>query len=211
MTDSVTTLREGVYDITVERRDRARYRVFAVTGAETVLFDTGFEETADNLADRLAAADLAPDHIVVTHADYDHVGGLAGLATQFPDATTHVPVESEVDTAPDDRYADGDDVAGFEAVHVPGHRADNYALVDEARGLLVAGDALIGADWRGLPAGYLLPPEADYSDDHAAAEQNIERLLNYTFEDALVYHGSPVLGDAGAVVDAYVNFPGKPD
>ncbi|GAD51838.1 hypothetical protein MBEHAL_0598 [Halarchaeum acidiphilum MH1-52-1] len=78
-------------------------------------------------------------------------------------------MESEVDVVVDDRYADGDDVAGFETVHVPGHRADNHALVDESRGLLVAGDALIGADWRGLPAGYLLPPEADYSDDQTAA------------------------------------------
>ncbi|GAD51837.1 hypothetical protein MBEHAL_0597 [Halarchaeum acidiphilum MH1-52-1] len=64
MTEGVTALREGVYDVTVERRGRARYRVFAATGAETVLFDTGFEETADDLAERLEAAGLVPVHVV---------------------------------------------------------------------------------------------------------------------------------------------------
>lgn len=65
-------------------------------------------------------------------------------------------------------------------------RGPSKIFIDEGERFAVIGDALMGADLRGLPAGYLtLPPEV-YSDDLNAADRNIEKL------------------------ETYVEFPGKP-
>lgn len=207
----VEELRPGVYDVTVATRGRARYRVHYVANAAPICFDTGFADTADALADALEDAGFAPEHVVVTHGDHDHVGGFETIADRF-DATTHLPRESADPGFPvDDRYGPGDRIGPFEAIHVPGHKPDNYAWVDDGRGVLIAGDAVIGSDWRGLPPGYLLPPEAVYAADHRAAELHLERLLDYDFDAALVSHGSSVLDGAHEKLDAFVHFPGAPD
>jgi glyoxylase-like metal-dependent hydrolase (beta-lactamase superfamily II) len=120
------------------------------------------------------------------------------------------PSDLETDHGADHRYGDGDRIGGFRAIHVPGHSPDHHVLVDEQRGVLIAGDALVGADLRGFPQGYLLPHAAVYADDHEAAELNLERLLEWEFDAALVYHGTAVTEDANGVLDRYVNFPGRP-
>ncbi|MFC6975147.1 hypothetical protein ACFQL1_11545 [Halomicroarcula sp. GCM10025709] len=71
------------------------------------------------------------------------------------------------------------------------------------------GDAMIGADWRGLPAGYFLLVEAVYSDDLATAERNLERLQTYEFDAGLVFHGSSVFTDARRKLDRFLEFPNK--
>jgi len=73
----------------------------------------------------------------------------------------------------------------------------------------VLGDALSGADQRGLPAGEFHLPPAVYSEDLNRAEESLEALLEYEFNVGLVYHGSSVTEDAQAKIDRYVNFPGK--
>lgn len=83
-------------------------------------------------------------------------------------------------------------------------------LIDTAEGFAVIGDALMGADLRGLPAGYLALPPAVYSDDLNAADRNLGALLDYEFDAALVFDGSSVLEDASKKLDTYVEFPGKP-
>lgn len=99
-------------------------------------------------------------------------------------------------------------IGEFETVRVPGHAPGSSALVDEARGILVTGDTVFGSDMRGLPAGYLIAPSDHFSVDVAQADRNLERLLDYDFDAALVFHGSSVMEDAKEKLDAYVNFPG---
>jgi glyoxylase-like metal-dependent hydrolase (beta-lactamase superfamily II) len=143
---------------------------------------------------------------VITHADRDHVGALDDVVRTHW-AETYVPEGAILETefAPDHRYGDGDAIGPFEAVHVPGHRDHQHALVDEGRGVAVLADALSGADQRGLPAGYFHLPPAVYSSDLQRAEESLERLLDYEFNVGLVYHGSSVLEDAGEKLDAYVH------
>jgi len=200
-----------VYDITVRADSGRRYRAFLVDDEDPTLIDTGFADTTDALFEGIEATGLQPDRLVLTHADPDHVGGLDAVVER-DDPETFVPQQSELETdhAADHRYGDGDRIGGFEAVHVPGHSSDHHALVDEQRGVLIAGDALAGADLRGFPDGYLLPHAAVYAADYGAAESNLDRLLDYEFDAALVFHGSSVTEDARAVVDRYVNFPGRP-
>lgn len=110
---------------------------------------------------------------------------------------------------PDHRYGDGDTIGSFEAIHLGGHTAGSSALVDEDRGVLIAGDTVAGSDWRGLPAGYLLNPPEYFSDDVTTAESSLERLLEYELDAALVFHGSSVTEDAHDKPDRFVNFPGR--
>jgi len=211
MTDDVRAVAPDVYDLTLERGD-ARYRAFLVDGATPTLVDCGFDRTTGALFDRLAALDAAPERLVITHVHPDHTGGFDAVVDRF-DPETYLPAESDHDFEhdPDHRYGHGDAVGPFAAVHVPGHTDDNYALVDESRNVAILGDAVIGADWRGLPAGYFVLVEGIYSNDLRAAERNLERLQAYDFDTGLVFHGSHVRGDARETLDAFVDFPGKPD
>ncbi|WP_435185776.1 MBL fold metallo-hydrolase [Halobellus sp. EA9] len=206
----ITEVAPDVYDLTLETSP-ARYRAFLFDRGTPTLVDCGLERTADTLLDRLETLGTVPERLVVTHADHDHIGGYDALVERY-DLETYVPAESALDVSvpPTGRYGHEDAVGPFTAVHVPGHTDDNYALVDETRGLAVMGDAVIGADWRGLPAGYFVLVEGIYSDDLRAAERNLERLVEYEFDVGLVYHGSSVTEDADEKLRAFVDFPNKP-
>lgn len=201
-----------VFDLTLrETGDGKRYRAYLIEDDVPTLFDVGLPDTADALFEELAAVGREPERVVITHGDGDHVGGLDAVVDRYA-PEVYVPAETDLaaGTEPDERFGDGDAVGGFTAVHVPGHGPDTYAFVDEDRSLAVLGDAVSGADQRGLPAGYFHLPPAVYSDDLNRAEGSLERLLAYEFDAGLVYHGAPVLEDASRKLDAYVNFPGKP-
>lgn len=208
-----TEILPGVYDITVREDDNGRrYRAYLVDDDVPTLFDAGLPDRTDALFEGIEATGLEPERLVLTHGDYDHVGGFDAVVDRYG-VETYVPEQSEIDVErdPDHRYGDGDRIGGFEAVYVPGHLYDHHALVDEERGVLVAGDAVSGADLRGFPEGYLLPHAAVYAEDLKAAELNLDRLLEYDFDAALVYHGTSVTEGAWEVLDRYVNFPGRPD
>ncbi|MFB1066778.1 MBL fold metallo-hydrolase [Natrinema sp. H-ect4] len=207
----VTEISEGVYDLTLTR-EPARYRAYLFDWDIPTLVDCGPAEASDTLLDRIATCDVAPERLILTHADHDHVGGFDEVVDRY-DPTTWVPEQSCLETEhdPDRRYGHEDQLEPFTAVHVPGHTDDNYALVAPEHNLAIMGDALIGADWRGLPAGYFVLVEGVYSDDLRAAERNAERLQDYAFDVGLVFHGSSVLEDAREKLDAYLDFPNKGD
>ena len=198
-----------VYDITVAERNGGRYRVFLFDGEVPTLVDAGFADTVDSVADRLDELGVAPERLVITHGDPDHAGGIAGLAERYG-LETWVPDGVEVDAEPDRRYGGGDEVGEFTAVHVPGHTPHHHALVDEDAGVAVLGDALFGADARGLPEGYFVLPTAFFSEDLAAADENLSRLADHEFDVGLVYHGKSVTEDASEKIASFVEFTGKP-
>jgi glyoxylase-like metal-dependent hydrolase (beta-lactamase superfamily II) len=207
-----TEIVPNVYDLTVREDDAGRrYRAYLVDDDVPTLFDAGFADTTDALFEGVEATGLEPERLVITHTDGDHVGGFDAVVDRYG-VETYVPEQATLETAtdPDHRYGDGDRVGGFEAVHVPGHTDDHHAFVNEDTGVLVAGDAVSGADLRGFPEGYLLPHAAVYAADLKRAELSLDRLLDYEFDAALVYHGTAVTEGAWAVLDRYVNFPGRP-
>jgi glyoxylase-like metal-dependent hydrolase (beta-lactamase superfamily II) len=206
-----TEIAEDVYDITcLDEEGGKRYRVFLFADGTPTLVDAGLADTTDALTAGVEEVGVTPERLVVTHGDGDHIGGFDGVVDAYG-VETWVPEQTNVETKhyPDHRYGDGDEVGRFTAVHVPGHEPDNHALVDEAAGVAVLGDALSGADQRGLPEGYFHLPPAVYSQDLNRAEESLQRLLDYEFDVGLVFHGSSVTEDATAKIDRYVNFPGK--
>lgn len=207
-----TELVAGVYDITCrEEPSGKRYRVFLAVDGTPTLLDAGLEDTTAAVFDGIDEIGIEPERLIITHGDGDHMAGFDAVVERY-DPDTWVPEQTDVDTenTPDHRYTGGDHIGRFTAVHVPGHEPDNHALIDEDAGIAIMGDAVSGADQRGLPAGHFHLPPAVYSQDLNQAEENLERLLEYEFDVGLVYHGSSVLEDAKAKLDRYVNFPGKP-
>lgn len=210
-TKPITEISENVYDLTLTN-EPARYRAFLFDWEVPTLVDTGISEASETLIGRLETLGISPKRLVVTHADHDHIGGFDAVVDRY-DPETYVPRQSTLEAAhePDVRYEHEQTIGPFTTVHVPGHRDDNYALVAPDRSLAVLGDAMIGADWRGLPEGYFVMVEAIYSDDLTAAERNAERLQEYEFDVGLVFHGSSVFENARAKIDAFLDFPNKGD
>jgi glyoxylase-like metal-dependent hydrolase (beta-lactamase superfamily II) len=201
-----TEIVDGIHDITCLVRDGGgRIRAYLVEDDVPTLFDCGLPDSTDALFDGLADVGVEPERLVITHGDPDHIGGFDAVVESY-DVETYVPEQTDADTEhePDHRFGDGDHIGSFEAVHLPGHEPDNYALIDEGRGVAVLGDALSGADQRGLPEGYFHLPPAVYSGDLNQAEASLEKLQDYAFDVGLVFHGTSVLENARDVLDRYV-------
>lgn len=206
-----TEITDGVYDITcLDESDGKRFRAFLFVEGTPTLFDAGLASTTETLFAGIDEVGVEPERLVITHGDGDHLGGFDGVVERY-DVETWVPdrLEADTDREPDERYGDGDRIGRFVAVHTPGHEPEHHSLIDEGRGIAVLGDALSGADQRGLEAGRFHLPPAVYSTDLNTAEESLERLLDYEFDVGLVYHGSSVTTDASAKIDRYVNFPGR--
>lgn len=139
------------------------------------------------------------DHVILTHLHGDHVGGLPDVLEA---AETAVPYAGEADvsgiSSPRAITAvnGGDEVFGLEVIATPGHTPGSISVVDEAAGLLVAGDALNTA------GGQVLGANPDFSSDMAAADESVTVLAERNFDTVVVGHGDPVIGDASALVQA---------
>lgn len=207
--NQITEIASDVYDLTLSS-DPARYRSFLFDWDVPTLIDTGPSNTSSVLLDRIDSLGIEPERLVLTHTDHDHIGGFDAVVGEYT-PETYIPAQSELQTKyeADNRYEHEALIGPFTAVHIPGHCEDNYALIATERSIAVLGDALIGADWRGLPAGHFVMVEAIYSDDLIAAERNAERLLDYEFDIGLVFHGSSVFNRARKKIDSFLNFPNK--
>jgi len=161
------------------------------------------------------------DHVLVTHFDLDHVGGLARLDDALA-APVHMP---EPDASYLTRTAspgwdrkgafqrlarplvrrpalnvvpieDGDVVAGLTAVHTPGHTCGHTAYVDGTVGFL--GDLVVEAD------GALARPPALMTHDMATDEASIRALAarGPDFAVAAMGHGEPLVAGGHAALVA---------
>lgn len=200
---------DGVFDVTCVETEIGRIRAFLVDGPDGgTLVDAGLPDTTDALLEGVESTGVEVARVAITHADGDHVGGLDAVVDAH-DPEVYLPVGADPDVAStvDHFYGDGDAVGPFEAVHLPGHRGHHHGFVCEDRGFAVLGDAVSGADQRGLPAGYFHLPPGTYTDDLDRAEASLERLLEYEFDAGLVFHGSSVLEGASETLAAYVYSP----
>lgn len=182
-----------------------------IPNGTVTLVDTGFERTADTLVSSLKEEFDTIDRVILTHDGGDHYGGLSAVMDAFDPELYAAADETEmletIDRDPDVLFEHGDALDGnIEIIQVPGHSPCPSALLLRDKGILISGDVLDGADRRGLPKGFLLPPPEMFNHDHAAAEQNLETLLEYEFDSVLVFHGSHVLDDAKDKLDRYLNF-----
>jgi glyoxylase-like metal-dependent hydrolase (beta-lactamase superfamily II) len=92
---------------------------------------------------------------------------------------------------------EGDEVAGFEVVHLPGHTPGLIALWREADRLALCGDAFT-VDADGVPA----MSKAVYTRDDAAARESLRKLAALEPAAAWPAHGPPLRADVRAALEA---------
>ena len=138
------------------------------------------------------------DYIIVTNRD--HVREAAACQADFrcqlqvPDADA-----PQMDLKPTKTFKDGELLpGGIWVIHLQDQKSpgESALFVQQGRGVLIVGDALIGK-----PAGALsLLPEGKYA-DATKAKAGLQRLLKYQFDAILVGDGTSILTGAKAAVE----------
>ena len=171
-------------------------------GGEAAVVDTGVPGSEGAILEALEAAGLGwsdVGHVILTHRHQDHVGSAPAVLDAAPDAAAYAGA-ADIPAIDVPRalvpVADGDRVFGLRILATPGHTNGHVSVLDEAGGVLVAGDAL--ATSGGKPT----PPNPGFSVDMDEAMASIARLGSLAFETLLVGHGEPIESGAAALVKA---------
>ena len=171
-------------------------------GGEAALVDTGVEGSVSAIETALGEAGLAWDsvgHVILTHKHPDHVGSVDEVMSQVPGATLYAgaPEIPQINSAiVPQPVGDGDRVFDLEIIASPGHTPGHIAVLDGVAGILVAGDAMVGAN------GGVAGPDPSFAEDMELALDSVGKLAGFSYEVALFGHGEPVLEGASAAVSA---------
>ena len=90
----------------------------------------------------------------------------------------------------DRKLSEGDEVAGFQILHVPGHSAGHLAFWRESDRVLIAGDVFNTADPLTLIPGLRMPKDV-FTPDPAQNRRSAKRLAELEPSLLLVGHGPP--------------------
>jgi glyoxylase-like metal-dependent hydrolase (beta-lactamase superfamily II) len=178
--EAAVRLADGVWRIPTAPGDLINS--FAVAGSDggVTLVDAGLKHRSarKRLLAGLRAIGAGPEdvrRVVVTHAHSDHAGGLAALvaltggvgvlahereAVYLRDGRTPRTRRGTVRSFPKvivtTEFQDGSVLpGGLRAVHTPGHSPGHTALLHEATGVLITGDAVMNVRGVRLPPGFL--------------------------------------------------------
>lgn len=205
--------------------DLGMVNAYLVDDGTVTLVDAGTPGAVDTLVAEINAAGYDTDaieRILVTHYDFDHVGGLPGLDVDVPmyamepdasflDGTDSPPIASKkgafqrvaglFQRPPEtgvSRIQDGETVGQFTAYHTPGHTPGHTAFYHADLGLAVLGDLVTGNDGElGTPPW---PLAASNSQNRASIRALAARDL--AFEIACMGHGDPVTAAGDEALDA---------
>ena len=202
------------------RIDLGVVNAYLVDDGSVTLVDAGTPFRVTTLRRALAAAGYAPsdlDRVVLTHYDFDHVGGLAGLGfdgpifvgapdagfvagTERPPLGNHKGLLQRLLDPLLDRPSgriepleDGQQVGAFTAVRTPGHTPGHTVYVHESLGICFLGDLARARQGRLTPMPLLLA----YSGRENA--RSIQAFVAQEFDCRIVApgHGDPIT-DGGA-------------
>ena len=167
---------------------------------EAALIDTGGSgsEAAIGAAMNVVGFDWGSvGHIIITHRHADHQGSLeAGLALTnsspwYAGADDMIGIRASTEGI---AVGDDDSVFDLRIIETPGHTAGHISVLDAAAGVLVSGDALIGAN------GGVTGASEQFSEDMTLANASVRKLAEFDYEVALFGHGDPVESGADLAV-----------
>lgn len=193
---------------------------------ELTIIDAGAPGSSKRVFSAIYALGHTPQmvkHILITHADIDHIGSLAGLASASG-AAIYAGIESkahiEARTSPEHLPAiasviinplmklfvkparvtqvisDGEQLdigGGITAYHTPGHTPDNYNFYWHAKDALFTADLLNTRFGARLGELKISPPRISW--DMAAVKQNALKMLDLKPAIICVGHGPSLTGD----------------
>lgn len=159
---------------------------------EAALVDTGVEGSQDDIEAALGEIGLGWEsvgHLIVTHRHPDHQGSVEAVltASEAPWYAGQGDIGAITASVEGTVVGDGDTVFDLTIIETPGHTPGHISVFDPAAGILVAGDALNGAD------GGVAGANPDFSEDMDAANASVVKLAGFDYEVALFGHGEPVL------------------
>ncbi len=187
---------------------------FLLADNRLILIDTSSELDAKKLLASFEKAKIKPKDltsIVITHVHPDHVSGLARVKREAAGAKVvsskieaeYISKKRTYDGPPGAQYQrqpptpvdvaleDGQTHDGLKVLFTPGHTRGSISLLDDARSLLIAGDA--ASNERGLG-----PMDDQYNVDPRLHRESIKKLANFRFDNAVFGHGQPIIGGASS-------------
>ncbi len=156
-----------------------------------VLVDTGTPDTAAAISTALNAVGASWSDVsdmVLTHAHFDHVGGLPEVAKLTPRATIWVGASdlAEVSVPAGHRLVplnDEDLVRQFRVVNTPGHTPGHVSLLQEESSVLLLGDLA------GMMNGQVVRPPAVFTADPDLCDRSLRRAAELDARRILPSHG----------------------
>lgn len=175
---------------------------------DVILVDTGFPGMLTSIRDEMERAGFALERlskVILTHQDYDHIGGLPEiqqsvgpvevLAHDFDrpyiegekllikhDPSRGTPPRAKVDQL----IGEGDILpyaGGLRVIFTPGHTPGHISLYHPESQSLITGDATVSND------GELLGPNEKFTPDMPLALKSLARFTDFDIKTALCYHG----------------------
>jgi len=138
------------------------------------------------------------DYIIVTNRD--HTREAATYREDFGcQLFVPEPDAAHMEVKPTKTFKDGELLpGGIWVIQLNGQKSpgESALFVQQGRGTLILGDALIGK-----PSGSLSMLSSDKYADPAKAKEGLRRLLKYNFDTILVGDGSSILTDARQIVE----------
>ena len=182
------------------------------TSKEIWIFDPGspYEDEQQALAacvDDMIAEGREVQEIILTHLHPDHVGGVNALQQHLGGS---IPVAAHKQTAlalPDiyvERFIEDNDVMILEgepriqlrALHTPGHALGHLCFHDEARGVLMTGDNIVG-----LGSVLIDPPQGNMRD----YLNSLERMRSLPDLTVLMGGHGPAIATPYQKIDEYIS------
>ncbi len=145
----------------------------------------------------LITADGPPTAIILTNGNHQRAS--LDFRDQF-DCPIHAHHDARDEITADQRLQDGENVAGFRVIALPGAGAGEIALLAADAALLVIGDALINLP----PDGLRVLPEK-YCANPLQARESMEVLRDCEFTTLGFAHGPPITNDAHAQLIALLD------
>lgn len=200
------------------------------------LIDSGPPDSSDVLVSAIARTTRGqgPARVLLTHAHFDHSGGLnavyvqwhpqiichaaeAGFVTSerdYRDLPTRNPIfwiareffpSPHIGLAVDHQLQRGESIAGMVVIHLPGHSPGQVGYLHSLDQAMICGDTLMN---RG---GRITPPMRLATADLKLARASIQRLGELDFKHLLPSHGEPIIGDGRRTLLAYLGREAEPD